>query len=396
MKEKLNIGEFNDSFMPVMDGVGNVVKNYAVELNKLNHKAYAIVPGYKEFPTFDKDNGIYYTIRGKEYYPLKSLRPYGITVFPNKTKRIINEIPFDIVHTHCPTFSAKLALQIAKRRDIPIISTFHTFFKDDLMELLPEKLANTVVKNGMKFYYKCDEVWTPSYASKRKIEKDYYFSNPIRVVENGCDMVAPIDNIEFQALRYKGYSLCNTSIDTPIFIYVGQHKDEKNIPLILETMKALKSRGNSFKMIFVGDGHKKESYEKYVADNNLSSFIQFLGRITDREKLRELYCASYLFLFPSLYDTSCLVMREAACFELPLVYVDIACTSEGITDGENGYIIKNDVADFTRKLEAIIKNPEQRNYCGMNAKRDLYRSWKDVSMNVEKLYYEIIERKKSK
>ena len=167
MKEKLNIGEFNDSFMPVMDGVGNVVKNYAVELNKLNHKAYAIVPGYTEFPTFDKDNGIYYTIRGKEYYPLKSLRPYGINVFPNKTKRIINEIPFDIVHTHCPTFSAKLALQIAKRRDIPIISTFHTFFKDDLMELLPEKLANTVVKNGMKFYYKCDEVWTPSYASKR-------------------------------------------------------------------------------------------------------------------------------------------------------------------------------------------------------------------------------------
>lgn len=393
MNKKLTIGEFNDSFMPVMDGVGNVVKNYTVEMNNLGHKAYAIVPGYKEFPNFDRDNNIDYTIRGKEYYPLKSLRPYGITVFPNKTKKIINNIPFDIVHTHCPTFSAKLALKIAKGKNIPIVSTFHTFFKDDLKELLTPFLAETVVKKCMKFYYECDEVWTPSLASKRKIEKEYYFTKPIRVVENGCDMVPPKDDEEYISLRNKGYAICNTSQDTPIFIYVGQHKDEKNIPLILETMKALKSRGNHFKMIFVGDGHKKEDYEKFVSSNNLSDSVQFLGRITDREKIKKLYCASYLFLFPSLYDTSCLVMREAACFKLPLVYVDIACTSEGIVDGENGFIIKNDVLDFTQKLESILNNPRLQEYCGNNAKRDLYRSWKDVSKNVEKLYYEIIERK---
>lgn len=39
MKDKLTIGEFNDSFMPVMDGVVNVLNNYTVELNRMGHTA---------------------------------------------------------------------------------------------------------------------------------------------------------------------------------------------------------------------------------------------------------------------------------------------------------------------------------------------------------------------
>lgn len=396
MNESLTIGEFNDSFMPVMDGVGNVVKNYTLEMNRLGHKAYAIVPGYKDAPDFDRENGIDYTIRGKEHYPIKSIKPYGITTFPHETKKLIESIPFDIVHAHCPTCSAKLALHLSKEKNIPLISTFHTFFKDDLRELMPAWMAEQGIKIGMKFYYHCDEVWTPSLGAKKKIEKEYYFDGPIRVVENGCDMVPVKNEDEYAEKRREGRSVIGVDETKPVFIYVGQHKDEKNIPLILKTMLALRERGNDFRMVFVGDGHKKADYEKYVRDNSLSDRVIFLGRVTDRNRIASLYCASTAFLFPSLYDTSCLVMREAAAFNLPLVYVDTACTSEGITDGENGFIIRNDTDDFARKLEYIIAHPEVRNRAGEGARRDLYRSWHDVAYNVDNLYHEIIERKKSR
>ena len=32
MDKKLVVGQFNDSFVPVMDGVTNVVKNYAYDM----------------------------------------------------------------------------------------------------------------------------------------------------------------------------------------------------------------------------------------------------------------------------------------------------------------------------------------------------------------------------
>lgn len=395
-RNKLTIGEFNDSFMPVMDGVSNVCKNYTIEMNNLGHKAYAIVPGYKDSAEYDKIHNIDYAIRGKEYCPVKAVRPYGITVFSHETKKFISSIPFDIVHAHCPIFTGNYAMKIAQERNIPIVTTFHTFFKDDLDGLLPLSMSNMLINQMMKFYYCCDEVWTPSLGSKKKMEREYHYDKPIRVVENGCDMIPPLSYNEYVEKRKKGLEICKCDENTPIFIYVGQQKDEKNIPLTLNAIKILKNKlgSNCFKMIFVGEGHNKEDYEKYVLENNLQDVVAFLGRISERDVIASLYCASYLFLFPSLYDTSCLVMREAAAFNLPLVFVDGSCTSEGIIDSENGFLIKNNPEDYASKLEYLINHPEIQKHAGEGARKDLYRSWRDVSKLVENLYYEIIETKK--
>jgi len=392
-RKKLVIGEFNDSFMPVMDGVGNVVKNYTIEMRRLGHTSYAIVPGYAENPNFDTENGIDYTIRGREFYPIKRMRPYGISTFPRTVRKELYGMPFDILHTHCPTFSAKLAMKIAKKKNIPIVSTFHTFFKDDLLAYVSPLVANQIIRIGMKFYRKCDEVWTPSEGAKKKIQTEYFYDGPIRVVENGCDMEVPSPQ-DYIKMREEGFTIAKSNPNLPTFIYVGQQKNEKNIPLILKTLDVLNKKGKDFTMLLVGEGKDKASFEHYVQEHNLSKKVKFLGRITNRKEIASLYCASSLFLFPSVYDTSCLVMREAAAFSLPTLFVNTACTSEGIRDGEDGFVIKEDVADFANKLTYLMENPKVLQYAGEGARKDIYRSWHDVSKNVENLYYDIIERKK--
>lgn len=395
-KEKLTIGEFNDSFMPVMDGVVNVVNNYCIELNRLGHRTYAIVPGYKGYENYDKEHGIDYAIRGKEHYPLRALKPYGITTFPQETKKVIESIPFDIVHAHCPTFTGDYAMRIAKKRNIPIVSTFHTFFKDDLEELMPDFLAEEIVSKKMSFYYNCDEVWAPTESCRKRIFNEYHFTGNVRVVKNCADFIPPKDSAEAEERKLRGRQLCGVNDDTPIFLYVGQQKDEKNIPLTLEAIKALKGLigGDKFRMVLVGEGHKKAYYEEYVRSNNLTDCVTFLGKITDREKLGDIYASAYLFLFPSLYDTAGIVGIEAACFSVPLVLVRGSCTNEGVTDNENGFLVKNEVGDYCDRLVFLLEHPEVRNHVGEMARKTIYRSWKDVSEEVEKLYYEIIENRK--
>ncbi len=51
----MKIGQFSDSFLPIVDGVGRVVYNYCDSLGKKGHELSAIVPmedmGYRgRFP----------------------------------------------------------------------------------------------------------------------------------------------------------------------------------------------------------------------------------------------------------------------------------------------------------------------------------------------------------
>ena len=40
----MKIGQFSDTFMPIVDGVGRVVYNYAVNLAALGHECYVVAP----------------------------------------------------------------------------------------------------------------------------------------------------------------------------------------------------------------------------------------------------------------------------------------------------------------------------------------------------------------
>jgi len=111
-------GEFNDSFPPIMDGVANVVKNYAYWLNKKYGSCYVITPA---FPNY-QDNEEFPVLR---YYsvPLPTRHPYrcGIAGLDRTFLKRVREIPFDIVHAHSPFSAGGIGLDIARRRNIPIV-----------------------------------------------------------------------------------------------------------------------------------------------------------------------------------------------------------------------------------------------------------------------------------
>ena len=53
----MQIGQFTDTFYPIVDGVGRVVYNYATHLPRLGHECYVIAPmvntGYRGGFPFD-------------------------------------------------------------------------------------------------------------------------------------------------------------------------------------------------------------------------------------------------------------------------------------------------------------------------------------------------------
>ncbi len=387
---RLTIGEFNESFPPLMDGVGQVVKNYTYWLRQQGENAYAVVGGTKEAPDYDVEHGVDYSLRCR-MYSLPGLAPYGPVIKDRKFKKSVRAKKFDIVHAHSPFYLGKFAEKIAKEQGVPLVSTFHTQFKDDIQGAVHIKwITNLATKFVLRHYYKADEVWTPSELSKKKLQ-EYGFTGRIVVMENGCDMVVPTSE-EYVEFRQKGFSLINLDdTSVPVLLYVGQHKVEKNLLMVFDSLKLLKERGVRFKMVFVGIGPDKPLFEQTVTKYGLTDSVLFLGRITDRVKLQYLYSCASLFLFPSLYDTSCLVMREAAAFWLPLLYITGSCTAEPITDGGNGFLADNNAESYADRIQWVCENSEEQKKAGVGAQSTLYRSWEMVVKDVDARYRSLIE-----
>ncbi|MFA6844625.1 MAG: glycosyltransferase [Sphaerochaetaceae bacterium] len=384
------IGEFNDSFPPLMDGVGGVVKNYTLQLKKQGDTVYVLAGGYENSDEYDKQMGWDYVYRmpAKE---VKRIRPYGILKCPQALFDQLMAIDFDLIHIHSPFYAGSVGRKIALAKHIPLVGTFHTLYADDINLFVHniKPLTDLVLRKIMRNYYLCDEVWTPSSSTRKVLITDYNFKKDVQVMENGCDMVVPSSQ-ERAEMKKKAYDYTGIKEDMPVVIYVGQHKDAKNLPLVLQSLAILRQKGIPFRMLFVGEGPQAEDYKKFVKSHDMESYVSFLGKITDRTLVASLYCISSLFLFPSLYDTSCLVMREAACFKLPVAFIKDACTSEGIIDGDNGYLSENTPQAFSDTIYRAIINKEEHDHVGLRARESLYHSWEEVLTQVKKRYENLV------
>jgi glycosyltransferase involved in cell wall biosynthesis len=134
--------------------------------------------------------------------------------------------------------------------------------------------------------------------------------------------------------------------------------------------------------------------KEMVTEKGLDSQVTFVGTVTERETIKQYYAAADLFLFPSLYDTDGLVVKEAAALQTPSVLVETATAASIITDNENGFLIPNDLDAFANRLRELIHDPKRVHRVGVQASRSIVRSWEDVVGEVLERYNNLITRKK--
>ncbi len=380
-KKSLNIGLFNECFPPVMDGVSVCVYNYAYWMQKKVGGVAVITPNVPgaDYSKYDFEVDDYFSV------PVPFRHPYvtGVAEVDPAFLAKLSKREFKIVHAHSPFASGRAAQRIAKNRGIPCIATFHSKYRDDFARVLPEKMVDMVIKNIISFYEKADQVWVPQ-ASVKEVIREYGYTGPVEVVDNGSDLCADYPEKYFVEAREK----LGIHPDEFVFLFVGQHIWEKNVKFIIEALSGIKDQ--KFKMFFVGTGYAAEAMKDLVSENGLDSQVTFVGNITDRDKLKLYYAASDLFLFPSLYDNAPLVVREAAALHTPSIMVRGATASTILTDGENGFLIDNNLTSFEDKLRELIADPVRVHRVGVQASKSIVRSWEDVVDEVLDRYNSLI------
>ena len=405
----MNVCLLNDSFPPVIDGVANVVMNYADVLTKMGQKVCVATPAY---PDADYEGYPYSVVAYKSIDTTEIVKGYRAgNPFDRQALNKMRLFKPDIIHTHCPVASTMMARALNRDVDVPVVFTYHTKFDVDIARAVKAKtLQNEGAKIMVDNIEACDEVWTVSHGAGENL-KSLGFQGDYRVVSNGVDFDKGRVEEDFVRGVTKEFDLPQ---ELPIFLFVGRIMEYKGLPLIIDALKILSEKGRDFRMVFVGGGADAEKMRKKAAECGLSVDIKnedggieafaisdkpgkiiFAGPEHDRKILRAWNTASRLFLFPSTYDTNGIVVREAAACGLASVLIKDSCAAEGITDGVNGFLIDEDAQSMARVLEECGFDRDLTGAAGQRAMDEIYISWSDAVRLAYERYEELVELKKS-
>ena len=365
-----NIGLFNESFPPVMDGVAVCVENYARWMQEKVGGVSVITPRNPGADYSDKA----YEVLDYLSVPVPFRHPYvtGISEMDPAFMKQLLRHRFKIVHAHSPFICGMTAARVARVQKIPLVATFHSKYREDFARVIPaEAMLDAVVKEIVRFYMRADAVWVPQ-ESVKEVLYSYGYKGQIDVMPNGCDLAGDYPESFFREAR----ASLGLEDGTLAFLYVGQHIWEKNLRFTIEALARVKDL--PYRMFFVGTGYAEGEMKELVGRLGISDKVTFAGRITDRERLKQYYAAADLFLFPSLYDTDGLVVREAAALGTPSVMLREASASGMLTDGQTGFRIDGTLDAYEALLRSLAADPDRVRAVGLGA-RSIVRSWEDIA-----------------
>lgn len=384
------IGLFNDSFPPTIDGVANAVKSYAENIAQRYGTPIVITPKYPNVT----DNYRYEVYRYSSTGVFNKL-PYRVgNPFSPVTLTELRKKEMDLFHVHAPFASMVLARQLNAtgifHKHVPTVFTYHTKFDIDIDKFVQNRPFRKVAKqfclNNIKY---ADEVWVVSKGAGQDL-REFGYKGDYLVMPNGTDYEhepAPQEQIDEINRMYR------LAPEETVFLFVGRMMWYKNLKLILDSLRLTAAAGIPFKALFIGDGVDRAAIEAYAKNIGLKDQTLFLGAIYDRTRVKAFFSRANLFLFPSTYDTSGLVVREAASCDCASLLIRGSCAAEGVEDDVSGLLAEENPASCAEKIVRAVREGALKKL-GFAAGDKVYYSWAQAVDASWKRYEQILETKR--
>ena len=160
----------------------------------------------------------------------------------------------------------------------------------------------------------------------------------------------------------------------------------------MDTFKLLCERDSDYRLLMIGDGYDAKAIRAYADSLSFpEGYVRFLGRINDRNLLSGMYLLSDLFFFPSMYDTSGLVVREAASLGVPSLFTTGSTASEAIVKDVSGFTADENKVAMFREILRIFSTPSLLKKVGEGARQKIGTTWEEIVPKVQEQYAQIIE-----
>jgi 1,2-diacylglycerol 3-alpha-glucosyltransferase len=359
----------------------------------MNQVSYSCVVCPKSAAAFDDSTLPYDVFRTSAF--CSHLWQYSVALpkNPHRAKQLaqIEQIAGpDILHVHSPFTQREYASYLAGKLHIPLVATFHTKYYDDALRITRSKLfARELTAYIIRFYESCDNVWACSEGAAETL-RSYGYRGDITVMVNGTNFTKPSDIDGWTRAAAERF---NISKDRHNLLFVGSQVWQKNIKLVLDTMKILCRSDKNYRLIIAGCGYDEQAIKNYAKKLGLTKGeVDFVGKISDRKLLSGLFTNADLFFFPSVYDNSPLVLREASVLEVPSLLTKGSNAADVIEPDVNGFVAEETPEAMACKIRSVITDKELLKQVGKNACATIPVPWTELIPRVYEEYALIIDR----
>lgn len=295
-------------------------------------------------------------------------------------RRLTKGQNFEIVHIHWPFPHANF-LMFMGRRQFATVLNFHG------AELMLAGKSPLFARNLAKWVRRADAIianssYTASavkaLAGNTKIEVIPYGS---RIVEDKVPASRPND---------------------PRILFVGRLIERKGAAYLLEAHALLLKQGRKVKLTIVGSGMLLETLRAKASELDTTGAVEFLTNVGNDE-IASVYSSSTVFVLPAIVDSKGdteglgVVLVEALSFGLPVVASNVGGIPDVIRDGETGLLVeeKNPEA-LAQAIGRLLDNSALAEELVRKGQDHIEKrfSWPVVTNHLEKVYAEVIDRRK--
>ena len=379
----MRIGIFVDDYLPSVHGVATSTASLKEALENLGHDVYIIAPKCKGHE--DNDENIIRMPSSKNYVFDK--REMGV-IYPGLARRL-DKYKFDIVHSQMQFYMGVLAHSVAKRQNIPHVTTIHTLYteliddypfmvtagiiaasvafpivlrtkpilpvgsRDELRSMNRSAIKEMFSRQGWRltaaFANQCDACISPSKHLAKILVDEGGLTVPCHIFPNGIN-----------TKRYRDASAENSPIDKQpgdkFIISVARLSPEKRQKALIEAMPHITDP--KVRLVLVGGGPYEKELRAVTKELGVENRVIFTGMQSSDSVASLLKQADVFSLASYHFDNQPMTFLEAASSGLPIVYCDEQMT-EGLT--KKNAILTDGIEgeDFAKVFNELFADPER-------------------------------------
>jgi alpha-1,6-mannosyltransferase len=140
-----------------------------------------------------------------------------------------------------------------------------------------------------------------------------------------------------------------------LLVYAGRLAPEKNLPLLLQTMRLLKESDPDALLLIAGDGIERAAMERSARELKVET--EFLGHIGNRSELAEILSGCEVFLHPNPKEPFGIAPLEAMASGLVLVAPNRGGVTE-YADDKNAMLVEPTPSAFAGAVQRLLRESE--------------------------------------
>jgi glycosyltransferase involved in cell wall biosynthesis len=176
----------------------------------------------------------------------------------------------------------------------------------------------------------------------------------------------------------------------PVLLSVGRLHRQKGLDVLLDAAATWRERPVPPLLVIAGDGPERDDLVRRAAGHHLD--VRWLGYVSDRMRLAELFCAADLVVVPSRWEGSPLAVHEALMAGRPVVTTPVGGLPELLRPDEVVFVPPADAVALAAAVTRLLDHPSDAEAIAAAGRRAAPR-WPDeeaAATEVARVYAEVL------